>query len=118
MNFGILIIAGLLCSLSTVVSAQTGCVNSSPNANFSSCHTYVWGQNQNPNQISNSFPAQEAGPDGHSVRWHQLCATNGSERERQTACGDNHEFKLPETRQVLAARNAGKALPTIQTGQK
>jgi hypothetical protein len=43
MNVGILIIAGLLCSLSTVVSAQTVFVNSSPNANFSSCHTPMSG---------------------------------------------------------------------------
>jgi len=41
-------------------SAQNVYVNSSPNANFSSYHTYAWGQNPNPNQIANSFLAQEA----------------------------------------------------------
>jgi hypothetical protein len=41
-------------------SAQDVYVNSSPSANFSSYHTYAWGQQQNPNQIANSFLAQEA----------------------------------------------------------
>jgi hypothetical protein len=44
----------------TVASAQDVYVNSSPNANFSQYHTYAWGQQQNPNQIANSFLAQEA----------------------------------------------------------
>jgi len=44
----------------TVASAQDVYVNSSPGANFSQYHTYAWGQQQNPNQIANSFLAQEA----------------------------------------------------------
>jgi Domain of unknown function (DUF4136) len=44
----------------TVASAQDVYVNSSPNANFSQYHTYAWGQQQNPNQVANSFLAQEA----------------------------------------------------------
>lgn len=43
-----------------VASAQDVYVNSSPTANFASYHTYAWGQQQNPNQIANSFLAQEA----------------------------------------------------------
>ena len=51
----------LLLSLTcAVASAQDVYVNSSPTANFSSYHTYAWGQHQNPNQIANSFLAQEA----------------------------------------------------------
>jgi opacity protein-like surface antigen len=60
MKTKMLMLAGLLCCLTAVASAQTVYVNSSPNANFSSYHTYAWGQNQNPNQIANSFLAQEA----------------------------------------------------------
>jgi Domain of unknown function (DUF4136) len=60
MKTKMLMLAGLLCCMSVVVSAQTVYVNSSPNANFSSHHTYAWGQNQNPNQIASSFLAQEA----------------------------------------------------------
>ena len=44
----------------TAASAQDVYVNSSPNANFSQYHTYAWGQQENPNQIANSFLAQEA----------------------------------------------------------
>jgi opacity protein-like surface antigen len=44
----------------TVASAQDVYVNSSPSATFSQYHTYAWGQQQNPNQIGNSFLAQEA----------------------------------------------------------
>ncbi len=44
----------------TVASAQDVYVTSSPSANFSQYHTYAWGQQQNPNQIANSFLAQEA----------------------------------------------------------
>jgi hypothetical protein len=44
----------------TAVSAQDVYVNSSPSANFPQYHTYAWGQQQNPNQIANSFLAQEA----------------------------------------------------------
>ena len=51
---------GLLCLMSSVAYAQDVYVNASPNANFSSYHTYAWGQQQNPNQIASSFLAQEA----------------------------------------------------------
>jgi hypothetical protein len=44
----------------TAGSAPDVYVNSSPNATFSQYHTDVWGQQQNPNQIANSFLAQEA----------------------------------------------------------
>jgi hypothetical protein len=44
----------------TEASAQDIYVNSSPTATFSQYHTYAWGQQQNPNQIANSFLAQEA----------------------------------------------------------
>jgi hypothetical protein len=44
----------------TAASAQDVYVNSSPNATFSQYHTYAWGQQQNPNEIANSFLAQEA----------------------------------------------------------
>jgi hypothetical protein len=44
----------------TEASAQDVYVNSSPKATFSQYHTYAWGQQQNPNQIANSFLAQEA----------------------------------------------------------
>jgi hypothetical protein len=40
--------------------AQDVYVTSSPSASFSSYHTFAWGQQQNPNQIANSFLAQEA----------------------------------------------------------
>jgi len=60
MKTKMLILTALLCCVTAVVSAQTVYVNSSPNANFSSYHTYAWGQNQNPNQVANSFLAQEA----------------------------------------------------------
>ena len=60
MKSKMLILTALLCCISAVASAQTVYVNSSPNANFSSYHTYAWGQNQNPNQVANSFLAQEA----------------------------------------------------------
>jgi hypothetical protein len=51
------LLLGLTCG---TASAQDVYVSSSPNANFSSYHTYAWGQQQNPNQIANSFLAQEA----------------------------------------------------------
>jgi hypothetical protein len=60
MKTKILVLTGLLCFLSAAVSAQNVYVNSSPNATFSSYHTYAWGQNQNPNQVASSFLAQEA----------------------------------------------------------
>jgi hypothetical protein len=44
----------------TAAFAQDVYVNSSPNATFSQYHTCAWGQQQNPNQIANSFLAQEA----------------------------------------------------------
>jgi Domain of unknown function (DUF4136) len=56
-----LLALSLLISLTyTVASAQDVYVNSSPGANFSQYHTYAWGQQQHPNQIANSFLAQEA----------------------------------------------------------
>jgi hypothetical protein len=60
MKIKILMLTALLCFMSSVVSAQDVYVNSSPSANFSSYHSYAWGQQQNPNQIANSFLAQEA----------------------------------------------------------
>ena len=60
MTSKMLVLAGLLCMVAAVASAQTVYVNSSPNANFSSYHTYAWGQNSNPNAVANSFLAQEA----------------------------------------------------------
>jgi hypothetical protein len=60
MKTKILMMTALLCFMSAAVSAQSVYVNSSPTANFSSYHTYAWGQNQNPNQIASSFLAQEA----------------------------------------------------------
>jgi hypothetical protein len=60
MKTKMLVLAALLCCVSAAVSAQTVYVNSSPNANFGSYHTYAWGQNQNPNAVANSFLAQEA----------------------------------------------------------
>ena len=61
MNTRILLYLSLLLGFNcAAASAQDVYVNSSPNANFSSYHTYAWGQQQNPNQIANSFLAQEA----------------------------------------------------------
>jgi hypothetical protein len=60
MKTKILILTGLLCFISSAVSAQDVYVNSSPGANFAQYHNYAWGQQQNPNQIANSFLAQEA----------------------------------------------------------
>jgi hypothetical protein len=60
MKSKILMLAALLGFMSSAVFAQEVYVNSSPNANFPSYHTYAWGQQQNPNQIANSFLAQEA----------------------------------------------------------
>ncbi len=60
MKTKILILAGLLCCMSSVICAQSVYVNSSPNATFSAYHTYAWGQQQNPNQVASSFLAQEA----------------------------------------------------------
>ena len=60
MKARILVLTGLLCFVSFAAFGQDVYVNSSPNANFPSYHTYAWGQNQNPNQIANSFLAQEA----------------------------------------------------------
>jgi Domain of unknown function (DUF4136) len=60
MKTKMLALTALLCCIPSAASAQNVYVNSSPNANFSSYHTYAWGQNQNPNQIASSFLAQEA----------------------------------------------------------
>jgi hypothetical protein len=60
MKTKLLTLIGLLCITSSVAYAQDVYVNTSPNANFASYHTYAWGQQQNPNQIANSFLAQEA----------------------------------------------------------
>lgn len=60
MKTKILMLTALLCLMSSALFAQNVYVNSSPNANFSNYHTYAWGQNQNPNQVANSFLAQEA----------------------------------------------------------
>ena len=60
MKTKILMLTGLLCCMSAMLSAQTVYVNSSPNATFSAYHTYAWGQQQNPNQVASSFLAQEA----------------------------------------------------------
>jgi hypothetical protein len=45
--------------MTSVVSAQNVYVHSSPTADFPDYHTNAWGQQQNPNQIANSFLAQE-----------------------------------------------------------
>jgi Domain of unknown function (DUF4136) len=55
--FGLVLLIGITFA---AASAQTVYVNSSPSANFPSYHTYAWGQQSNPNQIANSFLAQEA----------------------------------------------------------
>jgi hypothetical protein len=60
MKTKILMLTGFLCFMSSGVFAQDVYVTSSPSASFSSYHTYAWGQQQNPNQIANSFLAQEA----------------------------------------------------------
>lgn len=61
MNTRLLLSLPLLIALTlTVASAQDVYVTSSPSANFSQYHTYAWGEQQNPNQIANSFLAQEA----------------------------------------------------------
>ncbi|MGA9570480.1 MAG: DUF4136 domain-containing protein [Candidatus Acidiferrales bacterium] len=60
MKAKMLVLAALLFSMSVAASAQTVYVNSSPNATFSSYHTYAWGQSPNPNAVANSFLAQEA----------------------------------------------------------
>jgi opacity protein-like surface antigen len=60
MKSKILMLTGLLCLMSSAIFAQNVYVNSSPGANFSQYHTYAWGQQQNPNQIANSFLGQEA----------------------------------------------------------
>ncbi|MGA7915434.1 MAG: hypothetical protein WCA00_09380 [Candidatus Acidiferrales bacterium] len=44
----------------TVASPQDVYVNSSPSATFPAYHTYVWGEQQNSNQIANSLLAREA----------------------------------------------------------
>src|SRR5271170_808906 len=60
MKIKMLMLVGLICFASFAASAQDVYVTSSPSASFSSYHTYAWGQQQNPNQIANSFLAQEA----------------------------------------------------------
>jgi hypothetical protein len=60
MKTKMLMLAGLICFASFAASAQDVYVTSSPSANFSSYHTYAWGQQQNPNQIASPFMAQEA----------------------------------------------------------
>jgi hypothetical protein len=61
MQTRLLLYLPLLIGLSfTAASAQDVYVSSSPSATFSQYHTYAWGQQQNPNQIANSFLAQEA----------------------------------------------------------
>lgn len=60
MKTKMLMLVGLICFASFAASAQDVYVTSSPSANFSSYHTYAWGQQQNPNQISSPFLAQEA----------------------------------------------------------
>jgi Domain of unknown function (DUF4136) len=60
MKIKILMLTGLFCLMSSVVSPQSVYTNSSPTATFSQYHTYAWGEQPNPNQIANSFLAQEA----------------------------------------------------------
>jgi hypothetical protein len=57
LSLSLSLLIGFTC---TAAPAQDVYVNSSPNANFSQYHTYAWGQQENPNQIANSFLAQEA----------------------------------------------------------
>jgi hypothetical protein len=47
-------------ALGAPVFAQQVYVNSAPGTDFSQYHTYAWGQEPNPNQISSPFLAQEA----------------------------------------------------------
>ena len=60
MKTKMLMLVGLICFAAFAASAQDVYVTSSPSANFSSYHTYAWGQRQNPNQINSPFLAQEA----------------------------------------------------------
>jgi hypothetical protein len=60
MKTKMLILVGLICFASFAASAQDVYVTSSPSANFSSYHTYAWGQMPNPNSINSPFLAQEA----------------------------------------------------------
>jgi len=60
MKTKMLMLVGLICFAAFAASAQDVYVTSSPSANFSSYHTYAWGQQQNPNQINSPFLAQEA----------------------------------------------------------
>jgi hypothetical protein len=57
MKTKILLSTWLLCFITSVVSAQNVHVNSSPTASFPDYHTYARAQQQNPNQIANSFLA-------------------------------------------------------------
>lgn len=60
MKAKILVVIALTCFVSFVASAQDVYVTSSPSANFSSYHTYAWGELPNPNTIRSPFLAQEA----------------------------------------------------------
>ena len=60
MKTKMIMLVGLICFAAFAASAQDVYVTSSPSANFSSYHTYAWGQQQNPNQINSPFLAQEA----------------------------------------------------------
>ena len=58
-----LLMIGALLSAMAPVLAQQVYVSSNPGTNFSQYHTYAWGQGPNPNQIANSFLAQQAKSD-------------------------------------------------------
>jgi uncharacterized protein DUF4136 len=60
MKTKILMLAGLLCFMCSVLAAQDVYVTSSPSGNFSAYRTYAWGQRPNPNQIASPILAQEA----------------------------------------------------------
>lgn len=60
MKTKMLMVGALICFAAFAASAQDVYVTSSPSANFSSYHTYAWGQLPNPNSINSPFLAQEA----------------------------------------------------------
>ncbi len=50
----------LACFTSSLAFAQNVYVSFSPGHDFSEYHTYAWGQQKNPNQITSPFLAQQA----------------------------------------------------------
>lgn len=60
MKSKLVMLGAVICISAFAASAQDVYVNSSPSADFSSYHTFAKGEQPNPNQIANSFLAQEA----------------------------------------------------------